>query len=236
MHRYSRRQAVEERNSVRKAYWYILVSIVLIFLMIFYGIPLLSRFALFTANLKGGSESVNFGDATPPAPPSFDEIPDFTNEDTLEISGRSEEGSVVTIYTNGDQMEILTDKDGAFTFTFELTEGENTFYAIAKDTSGNNSQETTEFVVIFDDTEPELTITAPTKNSFFGQSERQVVIQGETEKNTSITINDRSVVVDANGKFSFSTSLIDGENIFVIVSEDRAGNQTTEEIKLTFTS
>lgn len=235
MNRYSRRRAVEERNSVRKAYWYILISIVLIFLMIFYGIPLLSRFALFTANLRGGTESINFGDTTPPAPPGFDEIPDFTNEESLEVTGRSEEGSVVTIYTNLDQKEILTDKEGKFTFVFELSEGENTFYAIAKDTSGNTSQETGEFIVVFDNTDPELKITGPGKSSFFGQSERQIVIQGETEKNTSITINDRSVVVDANGKFSFNTSLVDGENIFVIVAEDRAGNQTTEEIKLTFT-
>ncbi len=234
---YSRLEKVEEKNNIKKAVTLVLVSITTLVLLFFYGIPVLGRFAAFVSDLGKSGKAITQNDKTPPAPPRFSTLPDFTNSQTLDVSGNSEAGANIKLTLNGALQETLTDKDGRFSFTVNLNEGENTFSATAVDTANNVSQETQAILIIFDKTQPVLTIDSPQDGAqFIGTKQRQVTLQGTTESGTQITVNDRFVSVDDSGKFQFTTSLTDGENKFEVKSTDKAGNTTSVTLTLHFVS
>jgi hypothetical protein len=232
---YSRLQSVEEKRNLRKAILFIVLSTAIIVLLIFVGVPLLGRLTVFVNDLRSGGKVVTQNDSIPPGPPRFNTFPAFTNQQSLTITGSSEPGVTVKLNFNGNQQEVLADKDGAFSFNLNLIGGDNYFSAVAVDPSGNQSQATKENQIIFDNKPPELTVNSPADgSSFFGSTERQITIQGVTEAGCQILINDRIVSVDDEGNFQFTTTLNDGSNTFNIKSTDQAGNSTEKSISLNF--
>lgn len=233
---YSRRLKIEERRNKRKAYLYLLLTIVSLYLIITYGIPSVAKFATFLLDLRKTSEPVESQDTTPPPPPNLESLPNSTKDQTLEIRGSTEEGATVFLSLNGKLEEVLADSEGKFTYSLKLRKGENTLIVYAKDASGNESAKTNPLEVTYDTEPPELEITKPTDGSeFFGSRQRQVVIEGKTEPNAKVQINDRLVVVENDGTFAFVTTLNQGENPFTVKSEDEAGNKTEKTLKLLFT-
>ncbi len=234
--RYSRLARTEERQSIRRAIFFTFLSIVSIFAFIFLGLPVLARFAGFLTDLKKSGLPIERNDTTPPAPPRLESLPEYTNEFSVEIKGTTEAGATLTLFLNGDEEEVVVNKDGDFNFTFKLDKGENTVSVKARDAAGNESQETNVYKIIFDNEPPELEVTSPEDGKeFYGSKERQVSINGKTEESASVTINDRIVAVDASGNFTFVTTLSEGENGFTIKTEDKAGNSTEASLTLRFT-
>lgn len=233
---YSRLQSVEEKRNVRRAIYFIFLTIAAIVLLFFYGIPLLGRFAGFVSDLGKSGKAISVNDHTPPAPPRFDFINNFTNQQNVNISGSTESGATIKLTFNGPTQDTLADKDGRFQFSVQLASGENTYSAVAVDTAGNVSQPTQNYSITYDNKPPELNIENPTDGSqFFGSAQRQVTISGSSDVGSQITINDRIVVLDDNGKFQYTLTLSDGENKFTIKSTDQAGNTTEKNITLNFT-
>lgn len=235
MARYSRLESVEERRNMKRAITFGGLTIVAVALLFIYGIPAIGQFAAFVSDLGKGGGTVITEDKTPPAPPKFSNFPDFTNKEKLDLLGTAESGSTIKLTFNNTEVENLTDRDGHFTFNVTLNQGENEFWATATDPSGNLSQKTDEFRITFDNKPPDLRIESPQNGAqFFGAKQRQVTIQGSTEQNEQITINDRIIAVDDDGKFQYTTTLNEGENKFSIKSTDKAGNITESELVLTF--
>jgi len=233
---YSRLASVEERRNFRSAALFILLTIGAVVLLYFVGIPALWKFAAFVSDLGKSNKAISTNDKTPPAPPHFDQFPDFTNQNILALTGTSEPGATVKITFNGNEKENVSDKSGKFTFSLQLKDGENDFTGVATDQAGNVSQKTQTFKIIYDNKVPDLTIASPADGAqFFGSSQRQITIQGSTEPNSQVTVNDRIVAVGDDGKFQFTTSLTDGENKFSIKSVDPAGNPTQKDLTLSFT-
>lgn len=236
MRNYSRLQSVEEKRNVRSAVFFIFLTIAAIVLLFFYGIPTLGRFAAFVSDLGKSGKSISVNDHTPPAPPKFDYINNFTNQQSSSLSGVTEAGATVKLIFNGNLQEVLADKDGKFLFNLQLDNGTNTYSAVAVDTAGNVSQKTQGYTITFDNKPPNLAIDSPSDGSqFFGSNQRQVTIKGSTDQNDQVTINDRVVAVDDGGKFQYTTSLNDGDNKFAIKAVDQAGNSTEKNITLNFT-
>lgn len=232
---YSRRQTIEEKKNRRKAFILIILTVVSLFLIFFYGLPLIAKFATFLSDLRGSSEVAERNDTTPPPPPRLDILPEATSEISVEITGTTEEGAIVTLFLNSNEEEVIANKEGRFSYKFSLNKGGNRIAARARDSSGNESQETDTIVVIQDSEPPSLEITSPEDGSeFFSSSQRQVVIEGKTEEGTSVQINDRLVVVEASGDFTFATTLGEGENTFNVKAQDKAGNINEESITLHF--
>jgi hypothetical protein len=124
----------------------------------------------------------------------------------------------------------LADNGGSFTFNIDLSDGTSTFNAIAVDQAGNISQVTKDYQITFDKKVPDLSVTSPTDgSSFFGSNQRQVTIEGTTETDCAININDRMIAVDEEGVFQYTTTLGN------IKSIDLAGNSTEKSITLNFT-
>lgn len=225
----------EEKRNTRRAVYLIALTIALIFSFFTFGLPLVAKLSTFVADLKKSSQPVDINDTTPPAPPKIDTPEEYTNEPAVEITGKSEEGATIIIYANGKKKEMVTDKNGEFFFDFELRKGENRLSAKAIDKAGNESQETQEYIIVNDSEAPEITILNPQDTSFHGSQQRQVTIEGQTEEGAEITINERFVIVDSEGLFTFTTTLNEGENKFIIKAKDKAENETETELVLNFT-
>ncbi len=234
---YSRLSKLEERRNVRSAVIYGGLTIVAIVVILIFGIQLIARVTGTVGDIKNSNAPVQKNDTTAPPPPNFINPPDFTNNDKVTLTGNTEAGATVSIFMNGNKSEVVSGADGSFSRDFELSAGNNTFWATATDNSGNKSNETNHFVIVLDKTAPKLTINSPSDNAnFYGDSQKQQAIQGTSEANVSITINDRIVAVNDDGNFKSVFTLQSGENNFDIKATDQAGNLTEQKIKVNFTS
>lgn len=233
--RYSRLASIEEKKNIRAAYYYSFFSIVAIVLLIFLGIPMLVKFAGFVGDIAKSDKPVEINDTTPPAPPQFEEITEYTNNEILEIKGKSESGATITIRSNNEAGEVIANSDGIFTFTFNLNKGENSISASAKDGSGNESTQTKTFRIVYDNDEPKLEISSPADGaSYFGVGQRQLTIKGTVDEVVNLTINGRTVAVKDDDTFSYSTVLSEGENKFDIVAMDPSGNESSTSLTINF--
>ncbi len=236
MARYSRYATLEERRNIRRAFLYGILTLVALAFLFTLGIPTLAKFAGFLTDLNKGGKPIEKNDTTPPAPPRINDLPNFTNQVSIDVSGTTEPGAAVKLFLNDKENEVLADSDGKFSKKFDLKKGENTVYALAVDASGNQSQKSPVQKTIFDNEPPQITIDSPSDgSSFFGSKQRQLVIKGKTKAGSDLTINDRFVDVDDNGNFTFATSLSEGENTFNLKAVDKAGNTAEKSLKVTFT-
>lgn len=235
MKRYSRLASVEQKRNVRSAYLYVVMSIVAIILLVFLGIPLLVRFAGFVGTVGKSNKPVEINDITPPAPPKFEDVPEHTNDESLELTGVSENGAIITLTANGDSSEVVANSEGRFNFTFNLDDGENEIFAVAKDTSGNESNQTKTYTISFDNTEPKLEVTSPTDGAaFYGAGQKQLQITGSVDEKVHLTINERLVTQKDDGTFTFTTSLNEGTNSFEVKAVDPANNEASTSFSVTF--
>ncbi len=185
---------------------------------------------------KKVNETPEVEDTTPPPPPYLEALPKATKNSQIEIKGSTEPGVTVILNVNSEVYEVISDKQGQFSHTVTLDKEENIVYAFAKDASGNVSQKTNFYKIIYDNKPPTIEITKPRDGEeFFGSRQRQLVLEGATEKGASIEINGRFVLVDDDGNFSFVTTLSEGENKFLIKAKDEAENVTEKTISVRFT-
>jgi len=227
--------SLEEKKGRRKAVLFGILTITSIFAFIFLGLPSLAKFAGFLSDLRKSGQSVEKNDTIPPAPPRLNTLAEVTNQAEIEVSGTAEEGATVVILFNGKSEQVVADRNGKFAFSFRLNNGENFISAKARDLSGNESQESEIYTVIYDDKPPKLEIFSPAEGiSFYGTSQRQVTIQGVTESGANLTINDRVIQVEEDGSFIFATTLNEGTNSFVLKAADKAGNNTEKTISVNF--
>ena len=235
MRSFSRLARNEEKKNLRSAVLLGILTLGLIALFFFFGLPLMAKFAGFLTDLRKTSTPVESTDETPPAPPRFNSLPEATNKLSIDITGSTEPGAIVILSLNGDAEEVLANSEGEFTFNFELVDGVNSISAKARDEAGNESQKTDTINVIYDNDAPNLEITNPTDGmAFFGSKQRQIVVEGKTEEEASLTINDRFVLVEDDGTFAFTTTLGDGENSFNLKAKDKAENLTEKTIKVNY--
>lgn len=231
----SRKARVESRRNIRNAIILLILTLAIGTAFIRFGIPALVKVSVFLTDLKSSGEAVDIDDKTPPAPPKLNDLPEFTNNLKVDIEGSAEPGASVILNINGVSEELIVNKEGGFIHSFTLRGGENSVSAIAKDNSGNESQITKVYKIVYDDNPPDLQVTSPDNNSeYYGSKQRQIVIEGETEKDANVTINDRFVSVDDDGSFAFATTLSEGDNEFTIVTTDKAENESQTVIVLKY--
>lgn len=232
---YSRLAKTEEKKNVRQAYFFVFLTIAALVILLIFGLPTTAKFAAFLTELKQTTAPIDKNDSTPPAPPQLNLLPEATNSLSLEITGRSEAGVIVKLFLNNEEKEVLANTDGEFTINFGLNKGDNTIQAQAIDKAGNVSQKTDLATVVFDNEAPSLEIVSPEDGvNYYGSKQRQVTIEGQTENDAFLKINDRLVVVDSDGSFVYAATLTEGENQFLVKSEDKAGNSTEKTLILHF--
>lgn len=231
----SHRLRVEEKKVLRKLLVSLAIFVVSIIILIYAGIPLLTKTIVFLTSFRKENISTNTSEGNIINPPVLDPLAEATNSSTITVTGTGDKDSTVKISVNDSETaKVLVDKEGKFKIAnIRLKEGDNSIVAttLLTDKESSPSQPIN---IAFKKNPPKLEITAPSDGQKF-ISDKDISISGETDPGNKVTINDRFAIVGSDGKFNFKVSLSGGDNNFKIVATDTAGNQTTVERKVNFT-
>ena len=150
--------------------------------------------------------------------------------------------STLVFKVDGTQIAASKYTSTAITGGYEITytpdsaiaDGSHTVTAAVKDNDGNSS-ETASVTFTIDTVPPTLTISSPEDNSYTNST--ACVVSGTTNDETSapvtLTVNGKAVTVAADGSFSTTVTLKEGENTITIVATNSAGKSTTITRKVT---
>lgn len=211
---------------------YLLLSLFLILMLFFLAIPIMTKLALFLGNLKSGQTKITSEDKIAPITPVLFPTYESTNSANLLISGQTESGVKVKLFQNQNQIaEEVSDNEGKFSHQINLSLGKNEIWVIAVDNAGNQSQSPNQ-TIIYDNQPPEIIIDSPTDNSIYYGYQQKVEIKGKVESQASLAINERQIILNSIGEFTYLYNLKEGDNLIKLVAIDQAGNQTTKELKL----
>jgi len=232
----SRLTKIEEKRSFKQALLFSALTFVTIIILIFLGLPALVKLVTFLGDLKSSGQKIENIDTISPPTPVLQPLPEATNSTNITITGFSEEGTTIKLFLNGEiAKEVVTGKDGSFVFDqINLSSNENKIKTKAADASGNESQFSSESIVVFDNQPPDLNILSPNDQDKFFDKDREITVNGQSESNLDILVNDRLAYADSEGKFSSLIRLNEGENNIKVQAKDKAGNETTKEIKVTY--
>lgn len=229
---HSRLQQVEEQKSIKSALIFGGLTIVIIIAALIFGIPAFSKFInLF--NRKTTQTQTN--NSATLLTPTLNTLPQYTNQQSIIVKGSGTPNSTVKIFFNNSSDETAVDSDGNFAMNVSLTKGANNIYAETIDSNGNASASSNSYTVNFTNQVPNLTVNSPQNNqTFYGSTQQLLAVQGSTDINNTVTINDHVAIVDPAGKFSYQYSLQSGDNNLKIISLDLAGNKKEIDLKVTF--
>lgn len=208
----------------------ILVAAIVVVLLgtYFIGLAILSH-------LGTRDETFTQSDRIAPPPPVLSNIPQATSSAKLNIKGFAESGSTVALFLNRSEKDSqLANSGGQFAFEeVNLELGENEIYATAKDSTGNESQQSTIYKITIDQKPPKLEVTEP-ENNFIIKEEKDkqtfVLVRGKVEEGCTVTVNEHQAIVREEGNFEYRLLLTDsGEVAIKIEAKDLAGNKTTIE-------
>jgi hypothetical protein len=148
----------------------------------------------------------------------------FATTDTIVFHMRVDEHAIFTIGTATHEGE------GTFNIEHTITEGTNTITIEVTDPMGNLANPYV-YVVIFDSTDPTVTVTFPSDD--FNTELSEMVITGVTDDTASkVWVNDVPVGIRADGTFEMTVTLEMGENFFSVRNRDRAGNEGTTSVTI----
>src|SRR5438132_12505211 len=145
----------------------------------------------------GGSSSVG-------AAPIADMLPAYTRDPQLKITGKVpsfavQEGRSLQVVLNGATVTTTPlDPSGAFNATVALKDGANSIaLALIAD---RDVVAASSYTVVLDRTPPTVTVTQPAPGSTVDA--RNFVVAGTTEPGSTITVNDRIVVIAPDRRFT----------------------------------
>jgi hypothetical protein len=235
--KYSRLSSRERKRYARQTILFSLLTIILILVIIFWGVPALVKVALFLGDLRSSTQPIQNEDILPPSPPILQPLTDATSSASVRVEGFAEEGATVQLFVNEKKSaETITENNGEFVInSLPLSAGENQVYAVSIDPAGNKSQDSHIMKITYDAFPPTLEINSPKdRSSFYGNKERTVTITGKTEANAKIKINNNLVITSQLGEFSYQFTLDPGENEITVIAQDKAQNERAEKLKLTY--
>lgn len=216
-----------------KSRFYLVLSVVFIFVMIKWGFPIFIRIIAGKPSIVSTASE----DIIPPQTPILSAIPEATNEANISIDGYTEQGAQIELMINDTLNKLDKAKeDGTFSIWTTLNSGLNRVQVRASDTSGNSSLSEVKLITV--DREPVvLTITSPKDGTeFIGKNSQSIEITGSTTKSgTQVMANNSFVDVNKDGSFLQRIQLNAGENTIKIVASDKAGNVDEKTIKITYT-
>lgn len=230
------RLRAEEKKLYRKLIYTILFFLAALILFISVGLPLFAKIIVTLSSFRKENPSRNNTSYTILFPPILETNIEATNSARITVNGIADKETTVAISVNNREVvKVTADSEGKFKApNIILTEGTNNI--TAQTIKGEQeSSPSSVFSVVYKKTPPKLEITAPLDNQKFSGDTKDIVISGTTDPGNRITINDRLVIVDQDGKFTYPVTLSEGENTFKFVVYDIAGNQTTLQRKVTFT-
>lgn len=224
----SRLAKIERQKNLKTIISSFAAIIAIIGILIYFGIPLLIKLAVFISETRAPTLSEEVKNKIMISKPVLDALPEATPSSSIKVSGYSQPGLVITLVLNGQKSkQELADANGVFQMNVNLTLGENTIAAYASDSQDNQSPLSSELKIDYDNESPTLEIISPANNSEFnGSKNKNVNIIGKTEPNGSVFVNNRFALVSSDGAFTSRFELKEGDNQFTAMARDTAGNET----------
>lgn len=216
----------------------ITVAIIIAFLIFVatYGFKLLISGSLLINQLANGSgaKQNSVSSTTSLTSLTIDPIDDATNSSHLIVSGETVNFDSVSIYLNGDRVADAKSDGGSFQEEISgLEKGDNTLYFVAHAKNSKETKRSPQFTVTYKTDKPKLEISSPGDGS--KTNKQDITIQGKTDKEIYVKVNDQPIVVNADGTFTASYKLKEGDNTLVFVAQDIVGNQETKTVKVNYT-
>lgn len=219
----------EERKARRHILFAIFGMISILALFFIFGLKLLIGFGVLIDRFRGVNPTVQSTKAIL-LPPVLDFLPIATNSAKLTITGSGQPGLTAIVYLNEvEKKKITLDNDGIFTIQLTGKEGENVISAKFIDTDGNTSDLSPVLSVIIKTKPPILEISSPAEGLTLNADTQSVRVEGKTEPDSTVTVNDRLAIVESNGLFFYTISRSQGEQTIKITATDPAGNTKTVE-------
>lgn len=232
----SRLSRLEEQKQTRRLILALGGIVAIIAFVILFGVKALISFSLLVDQIRGSSPAAPAQNQTILLPPTLDPPPSATNTATINVTGKGIADLTVIIYLNGSQYNKITvSEDGNFLVRdVPLAEGSNSISAKHTDDKGKLSDLSNVVSVVYGNKPPKLEITTPEDNAKVSGETNTVNVQGSTDENVTVTINDRFVVIKSDNTFSYDYPLNHGDNILKIVATDAAGNKATIERRVSY--
>ncbi len=233
---YSRLRRHEERRQRQRLMLAIGGMLALVVFLFIFGLKILVGFSLLVDRIRGSSPERQSQGQELILPPVLDPLPEATNAAKLTISGKSDPGLTIVLYIDEEESATLpVESDGTFSLTKKLGDGDHTVSAKAKNEKGTTSDLSNVVTVSVKRSKPELTITEPSDGARVVGDTNVILVKGKTGVDNTVTVNDRLAVVSSDGSFRYTFFLSEGENTITITATDPAGNQESEERRVTYT-
>jgi hypothetical protein len=232
----SRLDKIKTKHLLQQTGFLVAITIFIIVGFFVFGIPLLIKLAVNIGDQKSQSK-FQVVDSQAPNPPTIDFVPTATNSGDILISGYSEPNAIITLVDSGLSLgNTIVNNDGIFQLPISnLAEGLHQLTITATDTNQNQSLAAPVITINIDQTAPDITINHPEPDAIItGIYKQFITIEGTVSEPVKLTMNDTFLVVTNDNTFSTKIYLNDGENVFNFIATDLAGNQSNQELKVSY--
>lgn len=229
-----------EKQSKKQMFLSIFGILIIFFLLIKFGIPVLSGVSglIIKVNEKTSSQSNDQNKDTFLQTPMLDPILSATSSSEINISGKSneKEGDIETYLNNELDHRVNIDKNGTFHATISsLKEGINLIKVRFRSSNDNKTSDfTDESSVSYTKSAPSLDINSPSDNTEFKKGSEQIYVKGKTDPDNKVTVNGFWATMDESGNFSYYLKLNEGDNTVTVEAENPVGVKTTKTIKVKY--
>ena len=226
-----------EKHTQKVFYQKVTAMVVLLLVLIVFIFLIGFQFILKSSGFVGGLSSKS--DVTSSQGDEFygtlsvDELPSATNSAQFVISGSTTNYDKVEYYINDEKVDSTPIQSGNFSKVIgDLHKGKNSVHVNAITSDRKHVKKSDTFLITFKTDKPKLDISSPSDNSKTDKPD--ITVSGSTDKDVTIQINDSPTVVDANGGFSQSLTLKEGDNKIVVKATDDAGNVEEKDITVNY--
>jgi hypothetical protein len=232
----SRMRRFEERRLRTRLIFVIIGSTTLVLLLAVFGVRLLIGFSVMVDTIRGNESTTQTERSTLVIPPYIDSLPIATSSSTLVITGRGQEQANIIMFINDQESKkTRVAEDGTFIISsVSLPEGTYTIQAKAEDEHGKYSDFSNTVQTTIIKKPPEIEVTKPNNGDILNGEDNLVSVEGRTDDDVDVRVNDRFVVVKPDGSFQYPYPLQEGENELTIKAIDLAGNTTQIIRKVTY--
>lgn len=232
----SRLSRTARQKTKKQIIFFGIAIIILIFVALNFGPYLLNGASGLTAGFrKQTTDSANTNTNNLEAP-FINSIPAATDSAQIVISGSSSYSDAqIELYVNGTLYDTapLTD-DQKFSFdNVKLTDGSNMIKLRVKKGDAV-SDFTKNYNVVYGVGAPKLEVSSPSDNQEFKRGDQTITVQGTTDPDNTITVNDSQAIVDGAGNYSYYLNLAEGDNSIHIVATNTAGKTTDKTLKVSY--
>lgn len=222
-----------DQQSKKNLFFSVVGIILIVFIIVKFGIPLLVNFSLFIAGSKDSEEETKNNVRTFVPVPILNPIASATSSAEVVISGFGSPKQNIALYINNDLIDkVSVDDKGVFSFRERINKGENVIKVKAI-IDNRESEFSRPISITLRNSPPNLDIDSPTDGQSFSKDQNIIDVRGTTNADVKVTVNGFWAITDGSGHFSYRLHLSNGENKVKVIAEDQAGNKTEKELTIT---